>query len=160
MLPVSGKCRRAAACLQGFEHGVDFRLAEYALLERLDIANKADALGHVGGQLGFEGAATNKGNYRMQMLRVKAQRGFHRFEVFVVLPQRVLEFEAALVELLRPLGLFFAAKNPAAHVLRFQHEDAIGREKNVVDLRGAVWGIQGDVVQAAVDLLIQLPMCE
>ena len=105
MLPVSGKCRRAAACLQGFEHGVDFRLAEYAL-------------------------------------------------------QRVLEFEAALVELLRPLGLFFAAKNPAAHVLRFQHEDAIGREKNVVDLRGAVWGIQGDVVQAAVDLLIQLPMCE
>ena len=94
------------------------------------------------------------------MLGVEAQRGFHRFEVFVVLPQRVLEFEAALVELLRPLGLFFAAKNPAAHVLRFQHEDAIGREKNVVDLRGAVWGIQGDVMQAAVDLLIQLPMCE
>jgi len=28
----------------------------------------------------------------------------------------------------------------------------------VVDLRGAVWRVQRDVMQAAVDLLIQLPM--
>ena len=96
----------------------------------------------------------------MEVLGGEAQRGFHCFEVFVVLSQRVLEFEAALVELLRPLGLFFATKNPAAHVLRFQHEDAIGREEDVVDLCGAVGCVEGDVVQAAVDLLIQLPMRE
>lgn len=160
MLALSGEGWCKAAGLKGFEHGCDFRLAEYALLERLDIANKADALGHVGGQLGFESAAANKGNHRVQVLGVKAQRGFDCFEVFVVLPQWVLEFEAALVEFLRPLRLPFAAENPATHVLRFQHEDAVGREKNVVDLCGAVWGIQGDVVQAAVDLLIQPPMRE
>lgn len=96
----------------------------------------------------------------MQVLGVKAKRGFNRLEVLVVLSQRVLEFESALVDLLRPLRLFFTAEDPAAHVLRLQHEDAIGREKNVIDLRGAVWGIEGDVVQAAIYLLIQLPMSE
>ena len=80
--------------------------------------------------------------------------------MFVVLPQRVLELERAFVELLRPLRLLFAAEDPAAHVLRFQHEDAVGREEYVVDLRGAVWRVQRDVVQAAVDLLIQLKMGE
>ncbi|MNO06260.1 hypothetical protein D3C81_2279750 [compost metagenome] len=74
--------------------------------------------------------------------------------MLVVLPQRVLEFEGAFVELLRPLGLFLAAEDPAAHVLRFQHEDAVGREEYVVDLCGAVRRVQSDVVQAAVDLLV------
>ncbi|MCY1367710.1 hypothetical protein D9M69_546560 [compost metagenome] len=65
-----------------------------------------------------------------------------------------------MVDPLRPLRLFLAAEDPADHVLRFQHEDAVGREKNVVDLRGTVWRVQGDVVQAAVDQLVQLPMSE
>lgn len=62
----------------------------------------------------------------MQVLGVNAKGGFQGFEVFVVLPQRVLEFEGAFVELLRPLRLLLAAEDPAAHVLRFQHEDAVG----------------------------------
>lgn len=94
------------------------------------------------------------------MLGVDAKGGFQGFEVFVVLPQRVLEFEAALAKHLRPLRLLLAAEDPAAHVLRFQHEDTVGREKYVVDLRGAVWRVQGEIVQAAVGLLIQLPMGE
>lgn len=65
----------------------------------------------------------------MQVLGVNAKGGFQGFEVLVVLSQRVLEFERALVELLRPLRLLLAAENPAAHVLRFQHEDAVG-ERN------------------------------
>lgn len=94
----------------------------------------------------------------MQVLGINAKGRFQGFEMLVVLPQRVLEFEGVLVELLRPLWLFLAAKNPAAHVLRFQHEEAIGREEYVVNLRGAIWRVQGDVVQATVGLLIQLPM--
>lgn len=91
---------------------------------------------------------------------VNAKGGFQGFEVFIVLPQRVLEFEGAFVELLRPLCLFLAAKDPAAHVLRFQHEDAVGREEYVVNLRGAVWRVQRGVVQATVSRLVQLPMGE
>lgn len=119
--------------------------------------DKADALGDVGRHFCFEGAATDEGD-RVQVLRADAKGGFQRFEVLVVLSQRVLEFEGAFVELLRPLRLLFTAKDPAAHVLRFQHEDAVGREEHVVDLRGAVGRVQGDVVQAAVGLLVQLPM--
>ena len=96
----------------------------------------------------------------MQVLGVNAKGGFQGFEVLVVLSQRVLEFERALVELLRPLRLLLAAENPAAHVLRFQHEDAVGGEEYVVDLCRAVRRVQGDVVQAAVGLLVQLPMGE
>ena len=77
------------------------------------------------------------------MLGADAKGGFQGFEVFVVLAQRVLELEGAFVELLRPLRLFLAAEDPAAHVLRFQHEDAVAREEYVVDLRGAVRGVQG-----------------
>ena len=96
----------------------------------------------------------------MQVLGADAKGGFQGLEVLVVLPQRVLELEGAFVELLRPLRLLLAAEDPAAHVLGFQHEDAEGREEYVVDLGGAVRGGQGDVVQAAVGLLVQLPMGE
>ena len=96
----------------------------------------------------------------MQMLGVNAKGGFQCFEVLVVLSQWVLEFEGAFVELLRPLRLLLAAEDPTAHVLRFQHKDAVGREEYVVNLRGAVWRVQGDVVQAAVGLLVQLPVSE
>lgn len=118
------------------------------------MADKADALGDVGRHFGFKGAAADKGDHRVQVLGVYAKGGFQRFKVFVVLSQRVLEFEGAFVELLRPLRLLFAAEDPAAHILRFQHEDAVGREEYVVDLRGAVWCVQGDVVQAAVGLIV------
>lgn len=160
MLPVRSKGRRTAAGLQGVQHRVDFSLAEYRLLERLDVADKADALGHVGWHFGFEGAAANEADHRVQMFGADAKGGFQGFEVFVVLPQWVLEFEGAFVELLRPLRLLLGAEDPAAHVLRFQHEDAVGREEDVVDLCGAVRRVQGDVVQAAVGALIQLPMGE
>ena len=158
MLAVSGEGGRAAAGMQGMQHVVDFRLAEDRLLEGLDIADKADALGDVGRHFGFEGAAADEGDDRVQVLGVNVKGGFQCLEVLVVLPQRVLELKRALVELLRPLWLPLAAEDPAAHVLRFQHEDAVGREEYVVDLRGAVRRAQGDVVQAAVGLLIQLPM--
>lgn len=158
MLAVGGEGRGAAAGLQGVQHGVYFGLAEYRLLERLDIADEANALGHVGWHFGFEGAAADEGDDRVQVLDADAKGGLHGFEVLVVLPQRVLEFEGAFVELLRPLRLLLAAEDPATHVLRFQHKDAVRREKYMVDLRGAVRRVQRDVVQAAIGLLIQLPM--
>src|SRR5690606_8837660 len=111
-----------------------------------------------GASAGFNSAAAGKGDDRVQVLGVNAKGGFQRFEVLVVLPQRILEFEGAFVELLRPLRLLLAAEDPTAHILRFQHEDAVRREEYVIYLRGAVWRVQGDVVQAAVGLLVQLPM--
>lgn len=160
MLAVGGEGRRAAAGLQGADQGGDLGVAEDRLLEGLDVADKADALGDVGGHGGFEGAAADEGDDGVQVLGGDAEGGFQGLEVFVVLPQRVLELVAVLVELLRPLGLLFAAEDPAAHVLGLQHEDAVAGEEDVVDLGGAVRGIQGDVVQAVVGLPVELPVCE
>lgn len=94
----------------------------------------------------------------MQVLRINTQGGFQGLEMFVVLAQRILEPVGALIEFLRPVRLLFRAEYPATHVLRFQHEDAIGRNKHMVDLRGAVGCIQRDVVQTTVDLVIELPV--
>lgn len=72
MLALGGGGRRASAGLQGLQHGVNFSLAEYRLLERLDIADKADALGDVVRHFGFKAAAADKGDHRVQVLGVNA----------------------------------------------------------------------------------------
>lgn len=86
MLAVGGEGWRPAAGLQGVQHSVDFSHAEYRLLEQLDVADKADALSHVGRYFGFEGAAANEGDDRVQVFGVNAEGGFQGFEVLVVLP--------------------------------------------------------------------------
>lgn len=68
-----------------------------------------------------------------------------------------MKSESALVELLRPLRVAFAAKDPAAQVLRFHHKDAVARQENMIDLSGAVWRRQGEIVQAAIGLLVESP---
>lgn len=67
MLAVGGEGRRAAADHKDLQHGIHFGLAEYRLLKRLHVADKTDALGDVGRHFGFEGAAADKGDDRMQV---------------------------------------------------------------------------------------------
>lgn len=80
--------------------------------------------------------------------------------MFVVLPQRILESEGVPVELLRPLRLALAAKDPAAQVLRFHHEDAVARQEDMIDLGGAVRRRQRDIVQTAIGLAVEFPRGE
>lgn len=49
------------------------------------MADKADTLGHVGWDFGFEGAAANEGDDRVQVLGADAKGGFQGFEMLVVL---------------------------------------------------------------------------
>ena len=64
--------------------------------------------------------------------------------------QRVLEFLGVTIDLLGPLALFGVAKDPAFHVLGFHHEHAISGDDDVVDLGGAVFRGQGDVLDQVV----------
>lgn len=147
--------RRQAICLQGMQHGRHLRLAEHRLLKGLDVANPAHALGNIGRHCGLEGAAADKDDNRVHRLRADLQHRLQCLQVLVVLVNRVLELKTLLVNLLRPPSLLFTAEDPAAHVLRLQHEEAEGRNKHMVDLRSAVRGDQRYVMQAAVDLTIQ-----
>ena len=56
---------------------------------------------------------------------------------------------------LGPLGLFLTPENPPLVVLRLDNEDAVARSDDVVDLGRAVAGVQGDVVDGAIRLLVQ-----
>lgn len=64
--------------------------------------------------------------------------------------KRVLEFLGVTIDLLGPLALFGAAKDPAFHVLGFHHEHAISGDDHMVDLGGAVFRWQGDVLDQVV----------
>lgn len=50
---------------------------------------------------------------------------FKRFNVTVVLPDRVVEFVFVFVNGLRPVLLMFATEDPAAVVFRFDDMDAV-----------------------------------
>ncbi len=62
MFAVRSQSWCAATGLQGEQHGVDFGLAEYRLLKRLDIPDKADALSHISRHFGLESAAADEGD--------------------------------------------------------------------------------------------------
>ncbi len=56
---------------------------------------------------------------------------------------------------LGPLALFGAAEDPAFHVLGFHHEHPIRGDDDVVDLGGAVFRGQGDVLDQMVMIFIK-----
>lgn len=120
---------------------IDFGRCEYGLCERLDIPDKPAAVGDIWRHFGFERAVTDEGDDRVKVQRRYLQGGFKCFQVLVVLAQRVLELERALEELLRPLGLALRTKNPSPHVFSFEHENAVHRHDDVIDLRRAVWRV-------------------
>lgn len=70
--------------------------------------------------------------------------------MLVVLVERVLKLLEMAVDLLGPVTLICPAKDPTPHVLGFHHKHAIARHNNVIDLGGAVFGGQGDVLNEVV----------
>ncbi len=62
----------------------------------------------------------------MKMVFWQIEKLHECFDVEFVLMQRVLEFVFLAVDLLGPLGLLFATKDPATVVLGLDHEDAEG----------------------------------
>src|ERR1035437_6229800 len=93
-------------------------------------------------------------NFCCQMLwyvivGVGQRRARRRFDPQVgelVFGLRLLELEFLAKQALRPLRVFLVAENPAVHVLRLHDENAIAGYDHMVDLRGAVGGGYGDVI--------------
>ena len=69
----------------------------------------------------------------------------------VVLVERVLEGLFGAVEALGPLRSVGSAEDPASDVFRFNDEDAVAGDEEVIDLGGAIVGGNDDVVKAPVD---------
>lgn len=79
--------------------------------------------------------------------------------MLVILMQQILKLLRVLIDLLRPIPLFGAPEDPPFHVLGFHHEHAVGRDDDVIDLGGAVFGGQGDVADQVVGVLIEKQAC-
>ena len=89
------------------------------------------------------------------MFRFYAESGLQSLEMFVVLPQWVLERICLFIQLLCPLRLPFATEYPATFILGLYNEDAVRRQEYMVNLGGTIDRIQRDVVRATVGLLVQ-----
>jgi hypothetical protein len=73
----------------------------------------------------------------------------------VVLVQWILEAIFLTEQALCPLRTFLIAENPAIHVLRFDHENAVPRDNNMVDLGRPVSVLESNVVDRRVDFRIE-----
>ena len=107
-------------------------------------------MGHVLRHGRFECGIPHKDHYRKHLLITQVQQVLQCLHVFVVLVQRVLKFLRVFEDLLRPIPLFGVTEDPALHVLRFHHEHPIPGNNDVIDLGGAVFSGQGDVLDEVV----------
>ena len=64
-----------------------------------------------------------------------------------VLENWILKFELHPVEHLRPRGVLGVRKDPTLVILGLDHEHAESRYQDVINLRGAILDLQGDVIQ-------------
>ena len=64
--------------------------------------------------------------------------------------QRVLKFLRIFEDLLRPIPLSGVTEDPPLHILGFQHKNAVPGNDDVVDLSGAVFRGQGDVLDEVI----------
>src|SRR5664279_2378082 len=87
----------------------------------------------------FERRVAREDNARMNVLiGQKVQQSCDCEHVLAVLMYGVLEFVVLLVENLGPLRGPRISEQPSSVVLRLEHEDAISRDQDVIDLGRAV----------------------
>lgn len=88
-------------------------------------------------ELSFEGAIADKHDDAVAERFFYFKKLTKGVDVQLVLVDWVLEFALILINLLRPLVLFFRSKNPAPVVFCFDNENPIGGDDEVVDLSGS-----------------------
>lgn len=76
----------------------------------------------------------DKDNHIKQLVLFYAEKRLNCFDMFVILPKRVLELRFVAVMRLRPPRLLAAAKDPSCHVLCFDNKDTIPGHHNMIDL--------------------------
>lgn len=75
--------------------------------------------------------------------------------MLVVLMQRALDFRGVPRGFLYPILMIRLAEDPNLRALSFNHKHAVPGEDNVVDLGGAVFRGQGDVLDQVVVVFVE-----
>ena len=120
-----------------------FRDLLYLLVRKKDLRLALD-IGHValiqnvGRQGCFELAVPPKHHDGEEAGVVNAEKLRERSGMAIVLSQGVLKAVLVPIQVLRPLRVVFFPEDPAIYVFGFDHENAIARDKNMIDLRGSI----------------------
>ena len=114
------------------------------------MSHKAAACSHGGRHRRLEVAVADKADDGMEALPGNIQALGERLAVAEVLSQRIGEAGFVAVDLLGPGCVVFAAENPAFHVFRFHHEDAMDGNEQMIDLGGSLRRREGDIVQGMI----------
>lgn len=132
--------------------------AELHSIERNDLdglfTNVIDEPGkvkHPVGNVGLELCFARKDDHRLDDVgRQKVEQFPHRADMPKILDDGVLKPELPIEQDLSPAGLIRVPEDPAFVVLGFDHEDAKPRNKDVVNLSGAIPHLKGDVIHQVV----------
>lgn len=101
--------------------------------------------------LRLECSFAGKHNHRVNLFgRDEVQELCDSRNVLAILMNRILELVVLLVEHLGPLRGRRVREQPPFVVLRFEYEDPKPRDQDVVDLRGAIFNGQRDVVEQVI----------
>ncbi len=111
----------------------------------------------VAGHESLEFRTSDEEDEGMKVVRWKAEKLHQSLHMEMVLMKRVLKSILGPVNLLGPLALLFGPKDPALVVFRLNHEDAEGRNNDVIELGSAlsIWAGQVEIVELPVELRIQ-----
>lgn len=107
------------------------------------------------GEVGFELAFADEEDDGVEESAVEGEKISEAFDVAVVLAEGILKAGFVAVDALAPGGVVFVAEDPALHVFGFDDEDAEFGDKDMIDLGGAVFGLEDEVVDAAVDGFVE-----
>ena len=155
MLPVIFERSRQPPRFNGFDHLLNLNIRQPLLGLGFDIADIPTTVGHVLRHGRFECGISHEDHYRKHLLITQVQQALQCLNVFVVLVQRVLKFLRVLEDPLCPIPLFGVTEDPALHVLGFHHKHPVLGDDYVVDLGGAVFGGQGNVLDEVVTGFIE-----
>jgi len=139
---------------QPTEYLARFARGEYLGAVGLDVISKPSRE-HVCGKVSFQFALANEKDDGMKTGLRKIEKFLERLRVSVILMQGVLKLEFLTVNGLGPLRRSFIPENPTAHVFRFDDEDPVKRNEDMVDLGCSSLCRENQIVNASVGVPIE-----
>ena len=140
--------------LNGLHVVLDFRIGELNGSVTLDISDIA--ISHdIGRHLSFEFTFAPEHHHRNELFWGDPKEFLEHLDVPVILVHWVLEAEFFPEQALCPLSTFGIPENPPIHVLRFNDEDPEFGNDDMIDLGGAIAGLDRDIVETDVCLFVE-----
>lgn len=114
---------------------------------------------HIVGHVSFGLSSTHENDYVVNLVGCKPEGMLNGFNVFIVLPEWILETRFPSIDDLCPFSASFASEYPSTHVFRFDHKNAEAGYDEMINLSGAVISRgQDDVIDDEIVFRVELSL--